>query len=292
MDSPRADQKSLSKPVSRGLSRVITGLGAVSLALFLFAFLFSSCARRAPSQTPHDLSLSAAVERGPDGRVVVTGKAGVPDGTWIYVEITADPEGLGAVWAEAFPVRSGAFAAVTPFSLPLSYHATAVLSGLLNPHLTASLGRLDDRGGVMIRPAGDGKEVVAKAEAAFGTTKEQRESRSGIISDLEKLIGRLKKDLDGLAGDGGKKGLADWHKGFSKRRLGAYAGEGPLVYAPGFADGIDKVCLDLERLFRLRLEEVSENASKEEKAEKIVERARRRIGKMEKRLEDLSSGRA
>ncbi len=278
--------------MSHGLSRVITGLGAASLSLFLFTLLLSSCGQRGHFPPPNDLSLSAAVEKGTDGRVVVTGKAGVPDGTWVYVEITAGPEGLGAVWAEAFSARSGAFSAVTPFSLPLSYKATAVLSGLLNPHLNESLAGLEDREGVMIRQVGDGKEVVAYAEAAFGTTRQRQESRSALLRDLEKLIGRLEEDLDALSEKGWGKSLTHWHKAFSKRRLGAYAGEGPLVYAPGFAAEIDKACIDLERLFRLRLEEVSGKPPEKKKAEKTAEAIRKRIGKMGKRLEKLKAGSA
>jgi hypothetical protein len=256
-----------------------------TFSILLLSLIIACSPPSTPPSSQNDYTLTVRIERAQNGRVLVTGDAGVPDGAWVYVETIADPAGFAAPHAEAFPVRARAFSALTPFSATLDYKATAVLSPLLNPDLARTFAQLPERPGVMMRPAGESRELIAEAKSDFGAAKEHEDAKRQIAESLLKLLEPLRFDLDAIASEG-EKDLSAWYKEFNKHRKDALA-EGNLTYAPDLAADIEKICADLDAIFRLRLDALQGKPLEQEKIDKPAASARRLLDTAQKRLDSF-----
>jgi hypothetical protein len=225
---------------------------------------------------------TAAIVRAANGRVLVTGRAAVPDGTWIHVETIADPKNFNAPFAEAFPVMSGAFVAQTPFSAPLSYKVTAVLTPKLNPALAGRIAQWAGRPGMTTRELKDGKEIVVETSADFGTARDRDEALRNFSANMGKWLESFREDFEKIK-DGALTDAPGWYKGFASHKKSLLA-ESDFVYAPDLAADMNVLATDLDALFRMHLETMQGTAPAPEKRGALVEKIERRLADAAHRL--------
>ncbi len=250
-----------------------------------FAALLFCMAASIPSCKNNDRFaelIAGKIIRDESRRVVVTGRADLPDGTWLYIETIADPEGLRGVSAEAFPVASQTFIAVTPFTAPLKYTAQIVASPALNPGLGKFLDARPQKPGDIIRRHPKGKEWIFKIEASFGDKVEQREFRNDILDEFEESLRTMTGDFKKLQNDAW---LADAPE--LMKRFGADVPVDVLVYSVKSADLLSKAQKDLDSLLLLRMKSMSEKSQDAKKEEKSVAKVRRRLDRVTKELLEL-----
>ncbi|MCL4233661.1 MAG: hypothetical protein KJ042_03985, partial [Deltaproteobacteria bacterium] len=220
----------------------------ILLASAALAALCVSCAgdlTPAPARFEIELVQTAA------GRLVLTGRAPVPDGTWIYVEIVGDPGRLNTLWGEAAPVFDGRFALTLPFTEPLVYHARAVLSPQLNPTLAEAFGKIPERPGIEILKTDAGPEIVARLKTAIGTPAERAAAHKAVIADLQSWEKALARETEDLA-NGDAEALPEiWRRYARERDRLRGATPGRLIYAPAAGSDLSKWADDLDDLMRL-----------------------------------------
>ena len=243
----------------------------------LLALLACSC----KAESTHKTLLDASLVRKENGRIVVTGRAAVPDGVWVYVETVADPGGLNGVAAEAYPVESGIFTAVTPFSAPLVYRAEIVLSPALNPDLGDFLSAQPQDPGSIMRSTKQGAELIFRIDATFGSDADQKGFADKIINEAEKFLKVLSKDFREIQSD-------DWQRRMPDllARYNADAPQRLYLYTPALVNRFVKARKGLDSVFRLRLKSLQGSAGHAEALKKSMEKIQRQL---EQAAEDIQA---
>lgn len=251
----------------------------------VLAALCASCAgdlAPAPSRFELDLVRTAA------NRLVLTGRAPVPDGTWVYLDVVADPGRLDAPWGEATPIFDGRFALTLPFTEPLVYHARALLSPRLNPSLADAFARIPERPGVEILKTDAGPEIVVRLKTAVGTPAERAAAHKAVIADLRAWEKALARDTEDLA-TGNAAALAEtWRRYARDRDRLRGATPGRLLYAPAAGADLAKWADDLDDMMRLAVARAtgSHDAAAWDKA---LRSARRRAEAFARRIDELDA---
>ncbi|MBZ0271550.1 hypothetical protein K8I61_05915 [bacterium] len=231
-----------------------------------------------------DAAFLARLARGADGRVVVIGRADLPDGAWVYVEVIADPGRADGVFADAVPVAGGAFALATPFAAELPYTATCALSPRLSPGLDADLARLAETPGAIRRDIGATFELIVTATAAFGDADVVARRRARLAESIEKDIRTLRGATEISKNKPGAPALAD---ALEELRRAAERGRGAegYVYAAPLAAERERAIDDATDALTARLRATMAGRT-DAKADEKLARARRRLDRIEKALTD------
>ncbi|MCC6159032.1 MAG: hypothetical protein IT350_13365 [Deltaproteobacteria bacterium] len=238
----------------------------------------------APSPARFELELVQSAA----GRLVLTGRAPVPDGTWVYLDVVGDPGRLDALWGEAAPVFDGRFALTLPFTEPLVYHARAGLSPSLNPSLADAFAKIPERPGIEILKTDAGPEIVVRLKTAIGTPAERAAAHKAVIADLRAWEKSFARETEDLA-NGDAKALPEiWRRYARERDRLRGATPGRLLYAPAAAADLTKWADDLDDLMRLAAARAT-GAHDADAWEKSLRSAQKRAESYAKRIADLDA---
>lgn len=268
----------------KNMSRDLVPIRTLALTLVAFVAVASCGGDLAPAPSRFDLDLVQTAS----GRLVLTGRAPVPDGTWVYLDVVGDPGRLDALWGEAAPVFDGRFALTLPFTEPFVYHARAVLTPALNSALADAFARIPEHPGMEIRKTEAGPEIVVRRKTAIGTPAERAAAHKAVIADLRAWEKALARELDDLARADAAALPETWKRFARERDRLRGATPGRLIYAPAAGADLTKWVDALDDLVQLA---VARAAGSHDAAawDKALGASRSRGEQFAKRIADLDA---